>query len=68
MLHQAEFGLSREQRVVDMRGEIERNRLETRLRSARREKEAKANTLFEELSPRRGLVARSATFTIALFR
>jgi hypothetical protein len=46
MLHQAEFGLGRAQRVADVRAEVERDRLEGRLRSARREEEARATTLF----------------------
>jgi hypothetical protein len=68
MLHQAEFGLGREQRVADMRGELERNRLQARLRSARRE-EAKAGVLFEEVgSGSRHLIARGAALAMALFR
>ena len=68
MLHQAEFGLGREQRVADMRGAPERSRLEDRLRSARRE-EAKAEVLFEEVgSGSRRLIARGASLAMALFR
>jgi hypothetical protein len=69
MLHQAEFGMGREQRVADMRGELERSRLESRLRSARRE-EAKDGVLLEEEigSGRRRLIARGASFAAALFR
>jgi hypothetical protein len=69
MLHQAEFVSGREQRVADMRGELERSRLEARLRSARREEEAKAGVLFEEVgSGSRHLIARGATLAMALFR
>jgi hypothetical protein len=65
MFHQ-EFDLSR-QRALDMRTEVGRNRLETRLRSARRE-EAKAGAFYAEIAPRRTLIARGATFAMALFR
>jgi hypothetical protein len=69
MLHQAELGLGREQRVADMRGELERNRLEARLLSARREEEAKAGALFEEVgSGGRHLIARGTALAMALFR
>jgi hypothetical protein len=70
MLHQAEFGLGRVQRGADVRAEVERNRLETRLRSARREEEAKAGVLFEEVgsSGGRHLIARGAALAMALFR
>ena len=54
MFHQ-EFDLSR-QRALDMRTEVWRNRLETRLRSARRE-EAGAGALYAEIAPRRTLIA-----------
>ncbi len=69
MLHQAEIGLSREQRVAGMRGELERNRLEARLRSARRE-EARARVFFEEGigSGGRHLIARGTALAMALFR
>lgn len=69
ILHQAEFGSGREQLVADMRGEVERNRLETHLRSARREEEAKARTFYEEIgSGSRSLIARGASLAMALFR
>ena len=70
MLYEAEFGLGRGQRVADMRTEVERNRLEARLRSVRREEEAKAGVLFEEEigSGSRRLIARGAAFAVPLFR
>jgi hypothetical protein len=68
MLYQAEFGLGREQRVADIRTELERNRLEARLRSARREEEAKAGAFYAEIAPRRNVIARGASFAMALFR
>ena len=69
MLYQAEFGLGREQRVADIRGELERNRLEARLRSARREEEARARVLFEGIgSGGRHLIARGTALAMALFR
>jgi len=67
MLHQAEFGLGREQRVADTRREVKRNRLEARLLSARREHEA-AGGFYAEISPHRSLVARGASMAMALFR
>ena len=63
MLYQ-DFELSRE-RAVDMRTEVERNRLEARLHKGARQ--AKGSFL-EEISPPRGLFARSAAFAAALFR
>jgi hypothetical protein len=66
MLHQAEFGLGREQRVVDMRGEVGRNRLETRLRKACHQK-AKGS-LSEEIGLPTGMFDRSVAFAAALFR
>ncbi len=52
-----------------MRGEVERNRLETHLRSARREEEAKARAFYEEIgSGSRSLIARGASLAMALFR
>ena len=59
MFHQ-EYDLSR-QRALDMRTEVGRNRLETRLRSARRE-EAKAGAFYAEIAPSRTLIARGANF------
>jgi len=63
MLHQ-EFESSR-QRAVDMRTEVGRNRLEARLHKARHQPKG---SLSEEISPPRGLFARSAAFAAALFR
>ena len=67
MLHQAEFGLGREQRLLDMHKEIERGRLESRLRSARREQEA-AGGFYAEIGQRRSMIARGASLAMALFR
>jgi len=67
MLHQAEFGLGREQRLMDTRQEVERNRLEARLLSARREQEA-AGGFYAEIGPRRSMIARGASLAMALFR
>ena len=67
MLHQAEFGMGREQRVADISSELERNRLEARLRSARREQEERV--LFEGIgSGGRHLIARGTALAMALFR
>ena len=67
MLHQAEFGMGREQRVADMRAEVQRNRLETRLRKASHQ-EAKGS-LSEEIGlPTTGMFALSVAFAAALFR
>jgi hypothetical protein len=63
MLYQ-EFELSRE-RAVDMRTEVGRNRLEARLHKGPRQAKG---SLLEEISPPRGLFARSAAFAAALFR
>jgi hypothetical protein len=65
MMHShLDFESSR-QRAVDMRREVERNRLKSRLAEAHRS----TGALPEELSPqRRGMVARSATAVMALFR
>jgi len=68
MLHQAEFGLGREQRVADTRREVKRNRLEARLLSARREHEAAGGFYAEIGGPHRSLVARGASMAMALFR
>ena len=70
MLYQAEFGLGREQRVADIRTELARNRLEARLRSARREEAARARVFFEEGigSGGRHLIARGTALAMALFR
>ena len=63
MLHQ-EFELGR-QRAVDLRTEVERNRLEARLHKGARQAKG---SLLEEISPPKGLFARSAAFATALFR
>ena len=63
MLYQ-DFELSRE-RAVDMRTEVERNRLEARLHKGARQAKG---SLLEEIRPPRGLFARSAAFATALFR
>ena len=59
-----DFELSRE-RAVDMRTEVGRNRLEARLHKGARQAKG---SLLEEISPPRGLFARSAAFAAALFR
>lgn len=67
MLHQAEFGLGRVQRVAEMRAEVGRNRLETRLRKARHQEPE--GSLSEEIGlPTTGVFARSVAFAAALFR
>ena len=63
MLHQ-EFELGR-QRAVDLRTEVERNRLEARLHKTHHKAKG---SLSEEISPPKGLFSRSATFATALFR
>jgi hypothetical protein len=64
MFHQ-EFGLGR-QRAVDLRTEVERNRLEARLHKAHHKEEG---SLSEQISlPPKGLFAWSAAFATALFR
>jgi hypothetical protein len=63
MLYQ-DFELSR-QRAVDMRTEVGRNRLEARLHKGARQAKG---SLLKEISPPRGLFARSAAFAAALFR
>ncbi len=67
MYHGFDYGLGTERRI-QMRKEVEHDRLETRLRSARREEEAKAGAFYAEIAPHRNLIARSATFAMALFR
>jgi len=67
MYHGFDHGLGRERRI-QMRTEVERNRLQARLRSARREEEAKAGAFYAESAPRRNLIARGATLAMALFR
>ena len=68
MLHQDfDFGSSRE-RMVDMRREVEHNRLESRLAKAHRA-EGGISELSEKLSPhKRGMVARSAAAVMGMFR
>ena len=64
MFHQ-EFELGR-QRAVDLRTEVERNRLEARLHKAPHKDKG---SLSEQISPPpKGLFARSAAFATALFR
>ena len=67
MYHGFDHGLGTERRI-QMRKEVERNRLETRLRSARREEEANAGAFYAEIAPRRNVIARGATFAMAIFR
>jgi hypothetical protein len=70
MFHQAEYGLVRE-RLVDMRAEVERERLGARLRKARKEREeTEGATVFSEglIPRRRSVLGRSAAFAAALFR
>ena len=65
MFHQ-EFELGR-QRAVELRTEVERNRLEARLHKAHHK--AAKGSLSEQISPPpKGLLARSAAFATALFR
>jgi hypothetical protein len=68
MLHQDfDFGPGRE-RMVDMRREVEHNRLEFRLAEAHRAKGG-LSELSEKLSPhKRGTVARSAAAVMAMVR
>ena len=66
MYHDIDYGLGRE-RAAQMRKEVEHNRLETRLHSARRE-EAKAGAFYAESGSSRNLIARGATLAMALFR
>ena len=63
MLYQ-DFELSR-QRAVEMRTEVGRNRLEARLHKGPRQAKG---SLLEEISPPRGLFARSTAFAAALLR
>jgi len=52
-----------------MRTEVGRNRLEVRLHKAPQQaKDSPKGSLSEEISPPRGLFARSAAFATALFR
>ncbi len=52
------------ERMLDMRAEVERNRLESRLAKARLSKNAE----LEEAAPRKSLAARGAAVLMALFR
>ena len=64
MFHQ-EFELG-SQRAVELRTEVERNRLEARLHKAHHKAKG---PLSEQISPPpKGLFARSAAFATALFR
>jgi hypothetical protein len=66
MYHGFDYGLGRERRI-QMREEVEHDRLQARLRSASRE-EAKAGAFYAEIALRRNVIARGASFAIALFR
>ena len=63
-MHYQVFELSR-QRAVEMRTEVGRNRLEARLHKGPRQAKG---SLLEEISPPKGLFARSAAFAAALLR
>ena len=63
-MHYQVFELSR-QRAVEMRTEVGRNRLEARLHKGPRQAKG---SLLEEISPPRGLFARSTAFAAALLR
>ena len=52
------------ERMLDMRAEVERNRLEARLAEARLSKDAE----LEQGAPRKSLAARGAAVLLALFR
>ena len=67
MYHGFDYGLGRERRI-QMRKEVEHERRQARLRSARREEEAKGGASYAEIAPRRNLIARGAAFATALFR
>ncbi len=70
MLRQAEYGMVRE-RLVDMRAEVERERLGARVREARKERERTegAAVFSEGLIPRRrSALGRGAAFAAGLFR
>jgi hypothetical protein len=67
MYHGFDYGLGRERRI-QMRKEVEHDRLQARLRSARREEEAKGGAFYAEIAPRRNVIARGASFAMALFR
>ena len=63
-MHYQVFELSR-QRAVEMRTEVGHNRLEARLHKGARQAKG---SLLEEISPPKGLFARSAAFAAALLR
>ncbi len=67
MYHGFDHGLGRERRI-QMREEVEHERLRARLRSARREQEANAGAFYAQTAPRRSLIARGTTAAMALFR
>ena len=76
LYHDLDYGLGKE-RVVQMRKEIEHNRLEARLvKEARLAKAASLSEearlakarLSEETVLRRGMLTRGTTFVMALFR
>ena len=58
LYHELDYGLGKE-RVLQMRKEVEHNRLEARLAKA---------SLSEEAVLRRGMLTRGTTFVTALFR
>ena len=58
LYHELDYGLGKE-RVLQMRKEVEHNRLEARLAKA---------SLSEETVLRRGMLTRGTTFVTALFR
>ena len=65
LYHDLDYGLGKE-RVVQMRKEIEHNRLEARF--AKEARLAKAASLSEETVLRRDMLTRGTTFVTALFR
>ena len=66
MLHyDFDFGRGKEQ-MVEMRKEVEHNRLEARLAKARLRKDA--GGLAEIIPPKKGVAARGAAVVLALFR
>ena len=67
MYHGFDHGVGTERRI-QMRKEVEHDHLQARLRSARREQEARAGAFYAEIAPRRNLVARGVTYATALFR
>jgi hypothetical protein len=67
MYHGFDHAVGRERRI-QMRKEVEHDRLQARLRSARQEEEANAGAFYGESAPRRNLIVRGATSAMALFR